>query len=235
MPVQDRHFPQHVNDSACRGDCVDVAVQTGDHQESDSESHTVFYWLDKTNVHNSNNPVKILRKHVGPAGRLALELYRVLDEHAPCNEDDISLIHSSVCSMQLALGTRSSTLIFDYYSCLKYPLPSPPWDETTVWEPVGTDEDAAWVYKSQVLPLRQKSARAIEKWGTGRTHSRISNQAQKEVYSVYSEWYGFYDFPQDYFGNVRDNVSLFKEMCCTVFALGVTLARIDYVLSGMEN
>ncbi|KIK55739.1 hypothetical protein GYMLUDRAFT_62333 [Collybiopsis luxurians FD-317 M1] len=133
-------------------------------------------WLDKTNVHHSNNPVKSLCKDVGPAGQLALELYCALDKHVSASEDDIALIHSSVCSMQLSLGIQNSSLMFNYYSCLKYLLLSPPWDEMTVWEPIGMDKDTAWVYKNQVLPLHQRSTGVIKKWA-GTNHSCISNQA----------------------------------------------------------
>ncbi|KIK59238.1 hypothetical protein GYMLUDRAFT_245317 [Collybiopsis luxurians FD-317 M1] len=162
----------------------------------------------------------------------------MLDEDVPKNDDDLSQIYGSVCAMQQALGSWSSAIFFNYYSRLRYQLLELPWDDLTVLDPLGTDDDTTWVYKKQVLPLRRRSAAIIEQWGTGKPkdqpHSgvRVLRQAQNEVVAVYTEWYRFYDFPQDYFSYGPDKVTFFKEMCCTVWALGITIARIDY---GLRN
>jgi hypothetical protein len=248
-PTQSRL--QHAGQRSFTEDHVDMAVQTDDIPISNvSGTYTVFRnllellnecesWFDRVNVDYSSFSIDTLLDHVVRAGRLAVRLHRVLDENVPENEHDLSRIHESVSTMQLALGSRCSAMFF-YYSHLRYQLPELPWDYPSLLDPLGTDDDTTWVYKNQVLPLRQRSAAIIEQWGTGKPENqscsevRVLTRARREVNAVYSEWHGFYNFPQEYFSYGPDKATFFKEMCCTVFALGVAIARIDYGLSNPE-
>ncbi|KIK54144.1 hypothetical protein GYMLUDRAFT_249749 [Collybiopsis luxurians FD-317 M1] len=199
-------------------------------------------WVTQADCATPVTPVAAIKQHVAEAGLLACKLHNLLRSHIPADDYDLCAIHSSVCSMQLALGTRRAIMCFNCLSTLDHHLECPAWDEPMGVLPIGTDEDSLWLFEWTLIPLQKKTTAYLAEWGVlgietqVRRYSLIALQrAEMDGDTVYQEWRQFFELPQEYFTDKRDTLAFFQEACASVFALGEALVRIGYKLKVLEK